>query len=315
MTGTANGTAVHAPPVPFVPLVPRGPVVPWPRTAIPQPPPSARLLPLATVPRHDPAPAATPVPRDPWYTRLQAVDGGSLVRLTAGLAVLGVAAIAAVVSYSHIFDLAVAHHESGTAARLLPVSVDGLIVSASMTLLDAARRRLDAPFMAYLMLSFGVGATVAANVAFGLPWGWQSAVVAAWPAVAFVGSVEMALTMARNQRKAADGRDGGRSWRFWRRRKTTASGDDMADEQAAAPAATPAATAPPPAAGTPPAPAPAKVPARTAKRPPLTAKAAKADAAIAANPGKTNAEIAKLAGVSERTVERQREAARKAAQP
>jgi hypothetical protein len=244
---------------------------------------------------------------------LQAVDGGSLIRLTAGLAVLGVAAIAAVVSYSHIYDLAVAHHESGTAARLLPVSVDGLIVSASMTLLDAARRRLDAPFMAYLMLSFGVGATVAANVAFGLPWGWQSAVVAAWPAVAFVGSVEMALTMARNQRKAADRRDGRRSWRFWRQRKTAAGGHDMADEEAAAPAATPAVTAPPVAASRPPAPAPAKAPVPAAKRSPATTKAARADAAIAANPGKTNAEIAKLAGVSERTVERQREAARKAA--
>jgi hypothetical protein len=62
-------------------------------------------------------------------------------------------------------------------------------------------------------------------------------------------------------------------------------------------------------------PRPRKPPAKTVKHPPRTAKAAKADAAIAANPGKTNAEIAAIAGVSERTVERRREAARKAAAP
>jgi hypothetical protein len=73
----------------------------------------------------------------------------------------------------------------------------------------------------------------------------------------------------------------------------------------------------PPAPPAPPAgPQPPRRPAvRVARQPPRTAKAAKAAAAIAANPGKTNAEIAAIAGVSERTVERAREAARKAAVP
>jgi hypothetical protein len=306
----ANGTT-HPHPPSSVPLVPRWPAGPWPRRPVFLPPPPAtQLLPLAG--RQDAPPAATPTPRDSWRLRWQSLDGGTAIRLTAALSVLGVAAIAAVVSYTHIYDLAVAHHESGTAARLLPVSVDGLIVSASMTLLDAARKRLDAPLVAYLMLWLGVGATVAANIAFGLPYGRLAAIVAAWPAVSFVGSVEMALTLARN--KAGGDHGGRRSWRL--QRKTVSPEQHMADENdpemAAQPPAGPSAE---------PVKAPrAKAPAprRPARQPPAarrsagSAKAAKADAAITANPDKTNAEIAKLAGVSERTVERRREAARKA---
>jgi hypothetical protein len=268
------------------------------------PPAGARLLPLDVLPRQDPRPAATPAPRVRWRPRIPAVDGGTAIRLTAAVSVLGVAAIAAVVSYTHIYDLAVAHHESGTAARLLPVSVDGLIVSASMTLLDAARKRLDAPPVAYLMLWLGVGATVAANIAFGLPYGRLAAIVAAWPAVSFVGSVEMALTLARN--KAGGDRGGRRSWRPWRRRKTAIPVDTMADPPEPPPVTPPA---------KPPVPRPPRPPRPPANLNSRAAKAAKADAAIAANPGMTNAEIAKLAGVSERTVERRREAARKATSP
>ena len=44
-------------------------------------------------------------------------------------------------------------------------------------------------------------ATVAANIFYGLPFGWLSAVVSAWPAVAFVGSVEMAVRFVRDARQ------------------------------------------------------------------------------------------------------------------
>jgi predicted DNA-binding protein (UPF0251 family) len=47
----------------------------------------------------------------------------------------------------------------------------------------------------------------------------------------------------------------------------------------------------------------------------LSAKAAMADAVLAAEPGLTNAEAAIRAGVSERTIERARDRARKAAAP
>jgi hypothetical protein len=127
-------------------------------------------------------------------------DGDTVIRVLAAAVVLAVAAFAAIVSYSHIFELGVLHHQIGTAARLLPLSVDGLIASASLVMLHAARRELAVPWLARAMLALGVGATVAANVGYGLPFGWLSAVVSAWPAVAFVGSVEMAVRFVRDAR-------------------------------------------------------------------------------------------------------------------
>ena len=42
-----------------------------------------------------------------------------------------VAAVAAVISYRHAYELVSSHGESGLAARLLPFTVDGLILAAS----------------------------------------------------------------------------------------------------------------------------------------------------------------------------------------
>ena len=110
---------------------------------------------------------------------------------------VAVAAFAAVVSYSHIYDLGRAHGQSGVAARLLPLSVDGLILAASLVLLHEARARRDAPVLARCMLWLGVSATVAANVAYGARFGLVGAIVSAWPAVAFVGAAEMLMGMVR----------------------------------------------------------------------------------------------------------------------
>jgi hypothetical protein len=133
------------------------------------------------------------------------VDGDTVIRVLAAAVVLAVAAFAAIVSYSHIFELGRAHGQDGAAARLLPLSVDGLIASASLVMLHAARRELSVPWLARAMLALGVGATVAANVGYGLPFGWLSAVVSAWPAVAFVGSVEMAVRFVRDARHDGTG--------------------------------------------------------------------------------------------------------------
>ncbi|MCW2891829.1 MAG: hypothetical protein JWO75_1318 [Actinomycetia bacterium] len=48
--------------------------------------------------------------------------------------VCAVAGFAAVVGYSHIHDLGRAHGQDGTSARLLPLSVDGLILATSLVL-------------------------------------------------------------------------------------------------------------------------------------------------------------------------------------
>src|SRR5215472_10528968 len=70
------------------------------------------------------------------------------IRAATAAVVAAVAAFAAVVSYSHVFDLGRLHGQSGTAARLLPLSVDGLIVAASLVLLHEARNGRPAPALA-----------------------------------------------------------------------------------------------------------------------------------------------------------------------
>jgi hypothetical protein len=82
--------------------------------------------------------------------------------------VLGVAAVAAVVSYEHASALIQAQGESGWTGWLIPLTVDGMIY-----------------------------ATLAANVAHGLGQGNVGAAVAAWPAVALVGSYELLVVIIR----------------------------------------------------------------------------------------------------------------------
>jgi hypothetical protein len=63
-----------------------------------------------------------------------------LIRITTALAVATVAAVAAVISYRHAYDLLSTHGETGLTARLVPFTVDGLILAASMLILDASRQ-------------------------------------------------------------------------------------------------------------------------------------------------------------------------------
>ena len=98
--------------------------------------------------------------------------------LTAG-AVLGVAAVAAVASYEHAYDLVRTHGESGWTAHMVPLTVDGLIYASSMVMLDLARRKTPAPALAQWLLGLGIAAMLAANVAHGL--GRRRLLVQQWP--------------------------------------------------------------------------------------------------------------------------------------
>jgi hypothetical protein len=127
------------------------------------------------------------------------VSGGAdrVIRVSTAAAVLGVAGIAAYVSYQHAFEVVRAHGESGLTARLEPATIDGLVYSSSMVILYAARHRLPVPALARWLLALGIVATLAANVAHGWPDGPVGAVVAAWPAASLVGSYELLLWLIR----------------------------------------------------------------------------------------------------------------------
>jgi hypothetical protein len=132
-----------------------------------------------------------------------------VIRWSTALAVIGVAAVAAVASYEHAYDLVRAHGESGWTARMVPLTVDGLIYASSMVMLDSVRRKVPVPALARWLLCLGVAATLAASVVHGLGHGPSGAVVAAWPAVALVGSYELLMVGSAPPRRPCAGKPAG----------------------------------------------------------------------------------------------------------
>jgi hypothetical protein len=99
---------------------------------------------------------------------------------------LVVAGIAAVASYSHMRHLALEYGQSEVIADMLPISVDGMLVVATVALGDGRRYR----WSAWLAFWIGVTASIIANVLAAEP----SAIarcISAWPAVAFLLVVEV----------------------------------------------------------------------------------------------------------------------------
>lgn len=110
-------------------------------------------------------------------------------------AVFAVAAVAAWVSFRHTVTVVSGYGEPG---MLYPVTFDGLIVAASMVLLDAHRHEAEAtPRLAWAMLAAGIAGTLAMNVMAGSARGPVGAIIAAWPAAAFVGCVELLMYLIR----------------------------------------------------------------------------------------------------------------------
>jgi len=127
---------------------------------------------------------------------------GDRYRPLTAAAVLLVAAIAAVVSYMHVATLALHYGQPSLAAYLLPLSIDGLVATSSLGLLRSARAGVSAPWLARTGLVLAVMATLAADVASGLPHGWPGALLAGWPAVAFV--ISAGASAAGTGRSAGD---------------------------------------------------------------------------------------------------------------
>jgi hypothetical protein len=119
-------------------------------------------------------------------------------RATAAMVLL-VAAIAAVISYLHIVRLALEYGQEPLAAYLLPLSIDGMVAASSLVMLRSARSGVSAPWLARPGLGLAVAATLAANVASGISHGWPGALLAGWPAVAFVVSAETAIMFTRRK--------------------------------------------------------------------------------------------------------------------
>jgi hypothetical protein len=133
------------------------------------------------------------------------VTGERLRRGSAWALASGVAAIAAIVSYSHIYDLGRAYGGDRTASRLLPLSVDLLILVGELMLLresDARGRRFRP---GWALVVSGIAATMAANVTFGAQFGAVGAVIWGWPAYSFILVAYGMVAMVKRGGKPQDG--------------------------------------------------------------------------------------------------------------
>ena len=120
-----------------------------------------------------------------------------VIRWTTAGAVVGVAAVAAVASYEHAYALVRPHGEAGWTGRLVPLTVDGLIYAGSMVMLDSARRKVPVPPLARWLLGLASRRRSRPTSCTALATG-RGAVVAAWPAVALVGSYELLMVIIRS---------------------------------------------------------------------------------------------------------------------
>jgi hypothetical protein len=87
-------------------------------------------------------------------------------------------------------------------AYLVPFLADLVILGASAALLDASRQDQSRPPLAMVALVAGIGVTLAMNVAAGWGNGPAGALVAGWPAVAFILALESLAGILRRGRGA-----------------------------------------------------------------------------------------------------------------
>jgi hypothetical protein len=111
------------------------------------------------------------------------------------------ALIAGTVSYLHMHMLVALHGQPGWVAALTPLSVDGMIVAASATLLADSRSGRQGGVLPWALLVAGSVASLAANVAVAEP-SLIGRVIAAWPSFALTASFEL---LTRQVRRGAAG--------------------------------------------------------------------------------------------------------------
>jgi|SRR5690606_5397632 len=112
-------------------------------------------------------------------------------------AVLVQAVIAGALSFAHLHDLAAAAGQSGWKAWAYPVSVDLLLVAAWRRLhADGPSRLAWCWFLIALVASLGANVTTAGLLDLGDVPPWLRILVAAWPALAFMGGTLLAHSPA-----------------------------------------------------------------------------------------------------------------------
>ncbi|ASW55045.1 DUF2637 domain-containing protein [Plantactinospora sp. KBS50] len=114
----------------------------------------------------------------------------ALTTITSRAAAALVAAVAGFASYQHIYRVAITAGEHRSVSAVLPLAIDGLILVATLAMLDDKRNGRLPRMSARIALAFGILATLAANIASAQPT-TVARMVAAVPAVSFMLAVEV----------------------------------------------------------------------------------------------------------------------------
>ena len=127
------------------------------------------------------------------------------IRWTTTGCVAMLALIAGTVSYLHMRELVAMHGQPGWVAALTPLSVDGMIVAASTTLLAESRSGSRGGVLPWSLLAVGSVASLAANVAVAQPT-VTGRLIAAWPSFALICSYELLMRHVRHTATSPDTR-------------------------------------------------------------------------------------------------------------
>jgi Protein of unknown function (DUF2637) len=122
------------------------------------------------------------------------------IRLTTTGCVALLALIAGTVSYLHMHLLVELYGQPGWVAALTPLSVDGMIVAASTTLLADSRVGGRGGMLPWALLVAGSAASLAADVAVAEPT-TTGRIIAAWPSFSLIAAYELLM---RNIRRTAE---------------------------------------------------------------------------------------------------------------
>jgi hypothetical protein len=143
-----------------------------------------------------PAPKRTVPPAKPAAARRTA-PVPSAIYWAAVVGVVVVAAITAAASYVHMQVLASANGQ-GVMSYALPISVDGIMLVATMAML-VRRQRGQSVRLAWTCLALGVTLSIVANIAsaYALPT-WTQGAISAWPPLLLLLSIHLLLQLRKS---------------------------------------------------------------------------------------------------------------------
>jgi len=114
----------------------------------------------------------------------------NITRFTRNASAAVVAGIAGYASYWHQVDVAIRAGEHAPLPHVIPLSVDGMLIVASIVMVDDRQQGRRPRMSARIGFGLGILASVSANVAAAQPT-MLGRTVAAWPAIALLLVVEM----------------------------------------------------------------------------------------------------------------------------